>query len=230
MPAAGRAAMRWQVLVTEAVAGRLPQPWTDVDLEAVHDACLRVAEALTPSPPGLDVGTLADAFAGDAQVTDCFRRLLDGTLRLTGGQPDWVLDRSRQLQHLVDTAAGALVGTTGCHGDLRADNVLVDGTRATLVDWNWLRPGPAWADLVGVLPLARADGLDAEAWLRRSPLTRDVDPDHVDAWLATVAAYMLANADQPVWPGGPASVRVHQRRYARTFLDWLGARRGWDAR
>lgn len=87
--------------------------------------------------------------------------------------------------------------------------------------------GPAWADLMGVLAVARADGVDAEAWLARSPLTRDADPQVVDAFLALVPAYMLQAADRPVWAGGPPAVRVHQRRFARLFLDWLGVRRGW---
>ena len=39
---------------------------------------------------------------------------------------------------------------------------------------------------------------------------------------------MLAGAELPVFAGGPATLRVHQRRYARTFLDWLGSRRGWS--
>ncbi|HYJ74619.1 MAG TPA: hypothetical protein VEV65_03425, partial [Kineosporiaceae bacterium] len=97
----------------------------------------------------------------------------------------------------------------------------------TLVDWNWLTQGPAWADLVGLLPPARADGLDVDALVARSPLTHDVDPDRIDAFLAVIAAYMLRNAPLPLWPGGTPAIRVHQRRYARTFLDWLGARRGW---
>ena len=99
--------------------------------------------------------------------------------------------------------------------------------RAVLVDWNWLMRGPAWTDFVGVLPLARADGVDVDRWLELSPLTQDVEAEAIDAFLATISAYMLGSADAPVWPGGPPSVRVHQRRYASTFLDWLGARRGW---
>jgi hypothetical protein len=42
-----------------------------------------------------------------------------------------------------------------------------------------------------------------------------------------IAAYMLANADEPLFVGGHPAIRVHQRRYARLFLDWLGDRRGW---
>ena len=125
------------------------------------------------------------------------------------------------------TAERVLQGTTATHGDLRADNVLVDGDRAVLVDWNFLALGPPWLDLAGLLPAARADGVDADAWVRRSPLLRDVDPVDVDVWLAVLAAYMLANVGKPLWPGAPPALRVHQRRYARLFLDWLGDRRGW---
>ena len=105
--------------------------------------------------------------------------------------------------------------------------MLVDGDRAVLVDWNFLALGPPWLDLAGLLPAARADGVDADAWVRRSPLLRDVDPVDVDVWLAVLAAYMLANVGKPLWPGAPPALRVHQRRYARLFLDWLGDRRGW---
>jgi hypothetical protein len=223
----------WQVVAAEAVAGDLPQPWTSQALELVHDACLRCADALTPGPPSLELATLAEYLGEDDAVLRTFPDLRSGALALTWGQPSWVGDRYDELVELVDDAAGHLVGSTACHGDLRADNTLIvpasdqRAARAVLVDWNWLMRGPSWTDFVGVLPLARADGLDADGWIRRSPLTRDVDPESIDAFLAAIAAYMLSNADQPVWPGGPASLRLHQRRYARTFLDWLGQRRGW---
>jgi hypothetical protein len=223
----------WQVVAAEAVAGDLPQPWTSQALELVHDACLSCADALTPGPSSLELATLAERLGEDPGVLRTFPDLRSGTLALTWGQPAWVAERYDELVELVDGVAAHLVGSTACHGDLRADNTLIvpasdsRAARAVLVDWNWLMRGPSWTDFVGVLPLARADGLDADGWIRRSPLTRDVEPESIDAFLATIAAYMLSNADQPVWPGGPASLRLHQRRYARTFLDWLGQRRGW---
>jgi thiamine kinase-like enzyme len=127
----------------------------------------------------------------------------------------------------VDLAPEALRGETVCHCDLRADNALVDGDRCVFVDWNWVSVGPAWTDFVGVLPLARADGVDVDAWVRRSPLTRHVEPEQIDSWLAVIIAYMLSVADEPPWPGGTPAIREHQRRYARTFADWLAVRRGW---
>ena len=217
----------WRVVVTEVAPGRMPHPWTETDLAAVHDACVASAAALTPAPAAMELPGMPEDYGREPETLGCFAALAAGELPLTSRQPAWVMDRLPELQALVDGSAAHLSGGTANHCDLRADNVLVDGARALFVDWNWLCVGPPWTDFVGVLPLARADGVDVDVWLARSELTRGVDPESVDAWLAAVAAYMLSNADQPVWPGGTPTVRIHQRRYARTFLDWLGERRGW---
>lgn len=214
----------WQVVVAEAVRGEIPHPWTPRSLAAAHEACLRAADALTPPPPDLTLGTFAES-AGEE--VDVFAAIAAGTAPVPAGAPSWLPERLPELSALVRGAAGALVGGTGMHNDLRADNLLVDGDTVTIVDWNWLTLGPAWADLVGLLPLARADGVDVDAVVVASPLTRDVDPARIDAFLAVIAAYMLRNAPLPVFAGGTPAIRVHQRRYARTFLDWLAARRGW---
>jgi hypothetical protein len=217
----------WRVVVAEAAPGALPQPWTAQALEAVHDACLASVEALTPAPDAMDLPTLGSLFLDDEGVVSVFRRLASGELALTHGQPGWLPTRYADLDALLGGAAAHLQGDTACHCDLRADNILVGPSGAVFVDWNWLVRGAAWVDFVGLLPLARADGLNVDAWVARSPLTRDVDPEAVDAWLTVIAGYMLRNADEPVWVGGPPAVRDHQRRYARTYLDWLAARRGW---
>jgi aminoglycoside phosphotransferase (APT) family kinase protein len=221
----------WQVVVAEAVEGRMPHPWTEPALDAVHEACLIAAEALDPPPAALEpvLGSLAADYAEDASIRRVFADLDAGRTVLTWGQPAWVPRRYAELDALLALAPSALAGTVGTHGDLRADNVLVGGGRAVVVDWNWLSLGPAWADVVGVLPPARADGLDVDRRVRTGPLTRDADPEHIDSWLAVIAAYMLANADSPPFPGGSPVIRVHQRRYARMFLDWLGDRRGWTS-
>lgn len=221
----------WQVVVAEAVDGSIPQPWTEAAVESVHEACGVSAGLLAAPLPGLELSSTADALAGSPAVAGCYAAIADGSLPLTAGQPGWVRAHLDDLTALTARAGHALAGDVAVHGDLRADNVLVDGAgRAVVVDWNWMSRGPAWTDFVGVLPPARADGVDVDTWMRRSGLTAEVDPDDVDTLLALVAAYMLASADTPVWPGGPAAVRVHQRRFAWTFLDWLGARRGWDGR
>lgn len=217
----------WQVVVVDAVTGRIPQPWTVDAVAAVHRAAQVTAAVLTPPPPGLTLTSLADDLTADERTMRLFDRLGAGEVAATWGQPTWLLQRAAELSALATAAPDAIAGASACHGDLRADNILVDGGRAVFVDWNWLARGAPWTDFVGVLPLARADGVDAEGWLRRSPLTREVEAERIDAWLAVIGAYMLSFVDDPVWPGGSTLIRVHQRRYARTFLDWLGARRGW---
>jgi hypothetical protein len=218
----------WRVVVAERVEGALPQPWTPDALTAVHEACLRSAAALTPQPAAMELPALGALFLEDDAVLSVFRRLASGELPLTHGQPTWLPERYDDLHDLLHGARAHLEGDTACHCDLRADNILVGPAGAVFVDWNWLVRGAVWIDFVGLLPLARADGVDVDAWVERSPLTREVAPEAVDAWLSVIAAYMLRNADEPVWVGGPAAVRDHQRRYARTYLDWLAARRGWD--
>ena len=123
-----------------------------------------------------------------AEILGCFAALAAGDLALTSGQQDWVRERLPELQALVESSSQHLAGDTANHCDLRADNVLLNDGRALFVDWNWLCLGPPWTDFVGIPPLARADGVDVDAWLARSELTRGVDPEAVDAWLAAVAA------------------------------------------
>lgn len=225
---------RWQVVVLEHVAGRVPLPWTDRSLAAAHAACWQLARELSPPPASVSdatAGTLSQSLASDGRAMSHPSRLAAGEAALTWGQPAWLPHRLDDLAALVLRAPAAVEGTTGCHGDLRADNVLVDlrddADTAVLVDWNWLEPAAAWVDLVGLLPLARADGVDVDAVMSASPLTRDADPDAVDAYLAFVVSYMLSRSEDPLWPGVLPAIRVHQRRYARLFADWLGVRRGW---
>jgi hypothetical protein len=226
---------RWQVLVLDHLPGRIPLPWTERTFAATHEACLAVVRELTPAPVELSGTTLSASLSVKDDGMTCAARLAAGELALTWGQPSWLPTRLDDLATLVERAPAAVEGCTGCHGDLRADNVLVstpadrpfDGDTAVLVDWNWLRPCASWVDVVGLLPVARADGVDADAWVARSPLTRRADPDAIDAYLAYVVSYMLSQADAALWPGVRPAVRVHQRRYARLFADWLGARRGW---
>lgn len=219
----------WSLLAIEAAGGSIPVPWTTRALGIAHEACLACVEALSPAPADLAarLGRMVDTFARAEKIVGALPGLAAGTLERSAGQPRWLDRRLDDVQALVLRARTALAGDTATHNDLRADNLLIDGDRAVVVDWNWPNLGPAWTDWVGLLPIARADGVDVDAALAASPLTRHVDPDDVDAWLAVVAAYMLSVAPQPLWVGGHPAIRQHQRRYARLFLDWLAARRGW---
>ena len=131
-------------------------------------------------------------------------------------------------------AEGRFDGDTLCHGDLRPDNLLVDVTAdgpatATVVDWNWVGAAAPWVDFVGLLPLMAAQGVDTDALVRTSPLTRDADPEALDAFVATIAAYMLGGYRKEPPPGCTPALRQHQLLMAQVFLDFLRRRRRWRA-
>lgn len=221
----------WSVLVLDVVAGRMPgQPWTPDDVEAVHRACLTMAEVGTPCAVG-DPG-LGRALSTDPEILAVAGSLADGSF--VGGPelPDWLPAQQAWVAELVLGAEGRFDGVTLCHGDLRPDNLLVarlGGGRcvATVVDWNWVGAAAPWVDWVGLLPLMAAQGIDTAALEASSPLTRDADPEAVDAYLATIAAYMLGGYRDDPPPGCTPELRRHQLLMAHLFLEYLRGRRGW---
>lgn len=235
IPAAGlvgfEAVEGWSVLVLDVVAGRMPgQPWTPDDVEAVHRACLTMAEVGTPCAVG--DAELGRALSTDAEILAVAQSLADGSF--VGGPelPEWLATRQGQVAELVLGAEGRFDGRTLCHGDLRPDNLLVARTSggpgvATVVDWNWVGAAAPWVDWVGLLPLMAAQNIDTTALEVSSPLTRDADPDAVDAYLATIAAYMLGGYRDDPPPGCTPALRRHQLLMAHLFLEYLRGRRGW---
>ena len=225
----------WSVLVLDVVPGRMPgRPWTPDEVEAVHRACLVMAEVGTPCTVGDPV--LGRALSTDPEILAVARALADGSF--VGGPelPAWLPRYQGRIAELVVGAEGRFDGRTLCHGDLRPDNLLVSVADpadpaqravATVVDWNWVGAAAAWVDWVGLLPLMAAQGVDTDALLRSSPLTRDADPESVDAYLATIAAYMLGGYRDEPPPGCTPALRKHQLLMAHLFLEFLRGRREW---
>ena len=223
----------WSVLVLGVVTGRMPgAPWTSAEVDAVHHACLVTAELGTPSAlGGRDLGHRLTAdpvvvAVGEAMASSSFAVGPDG--------PECLLQHQHQVGELVLGAHGRFDGDTICHGDLRPDNLLVDlrGSpvgRATIVDWNWVGAAAAWVDWFGLVPLMAAQGVDVDPLVTRSPLTRDADPDDLDAYLAVIAAYMLSQFRDPPPPGCTPALRRHQLLMATVFLDLLRHRRRWGS-
>jgi hypothetical protein len=216
---------RWFAVVSEWVEGRMPgNPWTVEDFGRVTAACERTAEVMRPSPlDGLDLfGALVGTDLGVPA------EILAGERELPRGLQPWVPRILPALVELVGLAPEALAGDTAAHSDLRPDNLLIDNAGVCwAVDWNWLTLGPSWVDWVGLLPGAQYHGIDTFDAITRSPLTADVPQDHLDCFVAVIAAYMMKNADAPPPPGCTPALREHQRLYAWTFLDWLAVRRKW---
>ncbi|MFD3402461.1 phosphotransferase family protein [Kribbella sp. NPDC058693] len=215
----------WFAVVSEWVDGRMPgTPWTADDFGLVTAACEAMADALRPSPlSGLT--SFGELVGTDVAVP---AQILADELEMPIGFQPWLPRVLPELAELAAAGPEILVGDTAMHSDLRPDNLLIDshGTCWT-VDWNWLTLGPRWVDWAGLLPIAQHQGIDTFAAIKRSPLTTDVPDEHLDAFMAVIAAYMLKNTDAPPPPGCTPALRQHQRFYAWTYLDWLAVRRGW---
>ncbi|WP_409485233.1 phosphotransferase family protein [Arsenicicoccus dermatophilus] len=123
-----------------------------------------------------------------------------------------------RLDRLDDLARLGLAATWGSslgHGDLRADNLLVqpDGT-VRIVDWPHASRGAPWCDGVSLaVDVAQHGGLvggaDVLAVLEPWALGLGATSDQVTGFLAGMAAYYADAARHPAVPGLPTP-RVHQ--------------------
>lgn len=203
----------WVVLVLEHVAGANPvRPWVASEL----DRCLDTLEVLAGPPASpLPLAPLADELAESV-------RCWDGLVRRDPGRP-----HHEEARRLAQGYAEAVAGDTLVHTDVRDDHLILTAGRALVCGWNWPARGAAWVDTVTLLVSAHGDGLDADALLAARPLTRDVDPGHVDALLALLAGFFLDQAGRPV-PNSSPWLRAHQQWYADATWSWLARRRGWS--
>jgi len=203
----------WVVLALEHLDATNPtRPWEPAQL----GSCLDALEVLADAPPPASLPSFADEFEVMAGCWDRVRRTA----------PGWPhLEEAARLAagHAEVTAGGSLV-----HTDARDDNFLLaaDGG-AFLCDWNYPARGAAWVDTVCLLMTAYGDGVDADGVLARRALTRDVDPDHVDALLALLCGYFLERRDRPT-PYTSPHLRRHQDWCAEVSWSWLAHRRGWS--
>jgi hypothetical protein len=212
----------WIVLAFECVDGRPPRrPWRERELLACLDTLAVVAEALSPVPEAMRL----------RPVTEDLPALRTGWDTVRADHPEWPhADEAAALAASYDGFPG---NDAFVHTDARDDNFLITssgpghgGPGALLCDWNWPALGPRWRDAVDLLVSAYGDGLDADAILAKHELTRDADPDHVDACLAMVAGFMLEARERPVPPTSPY-LRVHSNWWAEASWAWLASRRGW---
>jgi Phosphotransferase enzyme family len=215
----------WVLLGITPVSGHMPGlPWTTADLDSAVDACEQAADVLSPAPASPPLQRLADELIREDAATTYFARAAAGLADLTLLSP-WARDHLGELQRLTLLAPDAVDGNSACHGDLRADNLIVDGTgRTWICDWNWLSLAAPWTDLAGLLVSAHADGADADAVFRGSWLGREVDAEAVDAWLAVIVEFMATLADETPDFASPW-LRAHRRLFGTSALSWLEHRR-----
>ncbi|HEX6873189.1 MAG TPA: phosphotransferase, partial [Micromonosporaceae bacterium] len=134
------------------------------------------------------------------------------------------LDRLASLE--ASWTAAVADGTTLVHCDVRADNILLTERGVFLVDWPHAVAGPAWIDLLLMMPSAMMQGIDdAERVWRDYPPARRADPDAVNAVLAAVAGFFVSSSLQPA-PLNLPNLRAFQAAQGRTALTWLRERLG----
>jgi aminoglycoside phosphotransferase (APT) family kinase protein len=209
----------WVVIVFDDIQGRHPDIADRGELEAVLTAIERLAKVLTPNP-------LSDAPSG----ADVLAPLMQGWRRFAAEGPPtdldtWSLRNLDRLAELESHWAEAIAGDTLLHADLRPDNMLLTAAgEVMVVDWACACVGAAWVDLVVLL--GSVAGLDAETIVRTHPVTRDVQPALIDAFVCALAGCWAQVCREPELPRSP-HLRTFQARNAVLTRAWLAQRTGW---
>ena len=207
-------------LLFALVDGRQPhEPWRPDELGRVLDAMTVLATMLTPAP--IQVPSLVDTFGGPRRWRDLAEAPADQDA--VAAVSRWAVDHLATLTELESRWPSAAAGQTLLHCDVRADNVLLTEDDVVFVDWPHARVGAAYLDLLFMLPSAALHGVDPEAVAATHPLTRSVDPDDIDAVLATIAAFFVFHSIEPPPPGLP-TVRKFQRLQGAATVEWLARR------
>ncbi|MGK8523376.1 phosphotransferase family protein [Nocardia asteroides] len=211
----------WFVAGFDDIEGAFPRLDQQQDLDATLDLVTRLTTELSPSP-FVDVPTVEDAYGP---------RLVGWRSFVTEGPPadldSWSGRHLAELAELEATWTAAAAGDTLLHTDLRPDNMLrrADGA-VVAVDWAGACRGAAWIDLVVLAPSIAAAGVAPDAILATHPVTRDVDPRAIDAFVCAIAGYWAAACRRPGPPRSPR-LRAHQSAFARHTGKWLACRLGW---
>lgn len=214
----------WVILGFEAVHGRSPeQPWRASDLARVLAALDGLAAARPLVPNGLRpiTATMESDFQGWRAIAAAPPAERAQEAARHGKRGAWVLGHIDDLAAWESGWPAAAAGTALVHGDLRADNVLLDGDHTWLVDWPHAALGAPWLDLVFMLPSVEMQGGGDAAelfWAQR--VSGGVEPDALRCVLAALAGYFTRESVRPA-PVGIPNLRRFQRAQATVTLDWL---------
>jgi aminoglycoside phosphotransferase (APT) family kinase protein len=216
----------WVLLGFQAVHGRSPVlPWRPDDLVRVLAALDALAGSAPREPHTLRsvTETLRDDMTGWSSLADAPREHVRGAADAGGELGVWALAHLQELVDLESGWADAAAGEALVHGDLRADNVILDAATCWLVDWPHAALGAPWLDLALMLPsVAMQGGGDPVAIFRSQRVSAGVDDDRLRAVLAALAGYFAHGALQPA-PLGIPNLRRFQGVQAVQTLRWLRA-------
>lgn len=204
----------WAVLVIEDVEGRHPErSATSPDTVHVLDAIA----ALSVQPTDAPLPSLADELAGDAGSWG--RLAADGLMETT---TPWCIEHFDLLRAAAERVTTAVAGERLIHGDLRADNILIDAAgRARLLDWPWAAKGAGWEDaLLYLLDLRVEDPTAVVFPLLKHPVFAASDVDDHIALLSAVGGNWFEQCRLPA-PEGMTTLRDFQRREAIAAVEWI---------
>ncbi|MBO3084894.1 phosphotransferase [Cellulomonas sp. zg-ZUI188] len=217
----------WVILGFEVAHGRSPElPWRPEDLRAVTDAVGALADA-EPLPghslPRTD-DQLADDFTGWRKLHALDAATQNQLADMGGGIGRWALDHVEQLVRWEQESLRVCAGDALVHGDLRADNVMIDPDhhhRVWIIDWPHASVGAPWLDLAFMLPsVALQGGGDPATLFRANAVSEGVDDDALRAGLAGLSGYFTWSSRQPA-PLGIPNLRRFQAAQGVATIRWL---------
>ena len=200
----------WVALVLEDIDGRRPDlPWQGSDVAAMSLALAQLArtEASGQLPAFADIVSMLTSW--DEVAAD------------PAGIDDALLGRLDEMAAAQSLARNVTPGTALVHWDARADNVLIRGGRAVLLDWAWTSRGAPWLDsLLLAMDFRIQGGPDADEFLRASACTRDVEPQHLRSVVVCMVGFWAERARRPSPPGLP-TIRAWQAHCRDHALHWI---------
>ncbi|MFB7250700.1 phosphotransferase family protein [Microbacterium sp. NPDC056234] len=198
----------------EPIDGTQPgAPWSDADLGAVASRLRSLAHTTAPSSLRAAGDSLIPAFTRWPEIS--------ASSTLLAGLPPGIRERMPRLLDLGTAFADAIAGDALMHGDLRADNLLIDVDGARLVDWPHAARAAPWTDLPIFLPSVEAAGGPScgRAWTvfegHGAPA-----PESMLPVIAGVASFFWFQQSLPEIPQLPG-LRAFQRAQAVPALRWL---------
>jgi aminoglycoside phosphotransferase (APT) family kinase protein len=207
----------WVALLIDDVDGRHPQlPWQDDELDLLFASLREISSC--PAGELAPIAVHVEDWRGWRQLAEP-----------GAGDPmhPWARRHLDRLCALEAQADVALADDRLVHSDTRADNVLVAGARAWLVDWPWAGAGPPWFDVVTAAPSVElGGGPGPEGLLLRSRTAGKADAAAVTVLVAAMAGLCLHRATLPPPPGIP-TMRTFQAAQGEVALRWLIERTGW---
>ncbi len=213
----------WVLLGFESVRGHSPEiPWRRPDLERVLDTVDLLAKARPLAGQELPrtAELVAADFTGWLRLRDAPPEVRAEFAATGGALAAWALDHLDDLAGWEHAAPPASAGEGIVHGDLRADNVIIDETgKVWLIDWLHASVGASWLDLAFMLPsvAAQGGGDPAALFAEHAP---EVSGTALRAALAGLTGSLVWGSLQPAPPGVP-NLRPFQSAHAEAALHWL---------